>query len=353
MKKVRVGMIGAGAIAMDHCNGITKHSAGEIVAIADLSAERAKEVADKYKIGKTYTKWEELVANPDIDAVAIALPNFLHAPVSIAALKAGKHVILDKPFATNHEDAKKVAAAAKAKKKVFMVGMNQRYRAESQTVRTMIARGEFGQLYHGKAFWLRRAGCPKFGTWFGQKQLAGGGCLYDIGVHMLDLCLFLMDNWEPVSVTGQTYTKFGNRGLGEGGWGKSDKSKNFKFDVDDFASAFIKFKNGASVELNVSWALHQDEGNKMGVNVYGTEAGGSVYPGAKVCRYGKKQGEYEVVEPQNVKLACPECNRHFNWIDTILGNAKPMCTVDQALTVQKILDAIYKSSESGKEVRVK
>lgn len=356
MNKIRVGMIGAGAIALNHCDGVVKHPAGEVVAVADLSAERAKEVADKYGIAgnRIYTKWEQLIADKDIDAVAIALPNFLHAPVSMAALKAGKHVILDKPFATCYEDAKKVAALAKSKRKVFMVGMNQRYSNEAQTIKAIVGRGELGDIYHAKAYWMRRSGCPKFGTWFGQKKLAGGGCLYDIGVHVLDLCMFLVDNWQPVAVSGQVYTKFGNRGLGEGGWGKSDKDKRLTFDVDDFGFALVKFKNGASIELNVSWALHQESPNRHGVELFGTEGGANVFPKPKIFRYNKKQkGEYEIVEPQNVKIAQPECNRHVDWLNTILGKGKPMCTVEQALVVQKILDAVYKSSGSGREVRIK
>ncbi|MBN2710885.1 MAG: Gfo/Idh/MocA family oxidoreductase, partial [Planctomycetes bacterium] len=210
-----------------------------------------------------------------------------------------------------------------------------------------------GEIYHGKAKWLRRTGCPKFGTWFGEKKLAGGGALLDIGVHMLDLCLFLMDSWKPECVTGQVYTKFGNRGLGEGGWGKSDKKKKFKFDVDDFASGFIKFKGGATIELNVSWAIHQENPNSMGVDIFGTEGGASAYPNAKIYRYGKKQGEYEVVEPQNVKISMPHANRHVNWIDAILKQDKPLCTLDQALTIQKILDGIYKSSQTGRESVIK
>ncbi len=321
MAKIRVGMIGAGAIANDHCNGVLKHAQGEVVAVADMSAERAQEVAKKFNFTKTYSKWEDLIADKEIDAVCVALPNYLHAPVSLAALKAGKHVLLDKPFALSLKEAKSVADAAKKAKKTMMVGMNQRYRTESQTIRALVERGELGEVYHGKAKWLRRSGCPRFGTWFGEKKFAGGGAMLDIGVHMLDLCLFLMDNWKPVCVTGQTYTKFGNRGLGEGGWGKSDRKKNWKFDVDDFAAAFIKFKNGASVELNVSWALHQAEGNVWTMDIFGTEAGATAIPAAKLYRYNKKQpGEYEVVEPQGVKLAKPQCSRQYDWIDAILGN---------------------------------
>lgn len=353
MKTLKVGVIGAGAIANNHCSGINSHKQAEVVAVADKSRARAKEVAEAHGAAKVYTKWEDLVANADIDAVAIALPNFLHAPVTLGALQAGKHVMLDKPFALNLKEAQQMATLSKKKRRLLMLGMNQRYRPESQTLRALVERGDLGEVYHGKAKWLRRSGCPRFGTWFGEKRLAGGGALLDIGVHLLDLCLYLMDGWKPRSVSGQVYTKFGNRGLGEGGWGKSDRKKKFTFDVDDFASAFIKMGDGASVELNVSWVLHQADPNVMGVELYGTEAGASAYPTAKLYRYGRKDGEYEVVEPQGVKIPCPHGSRQKNWLDAILGNAKPMVTLKEALVVQQILDAIYQSSKSGKEVKLK
>lgn len=351
MSTIRVGMIGAGAIANSHCDGINKHPEAKVVAVADMSQERLAALSAKFGIATCYTKWEQLVADRTIDAVSIALPNALHAPVSLAALKAGKHVILDKPFALNVREAQAVVAAARKARKVFMLGMNQRFSREAQTLKALAARGDLGEIYHAKAYWLRRSGSPKFGTWFTRKDLAGGGCMLDIGVHMLDLCLHLMGNFKPVAVSGVTYTKFGNRGIGEGGWGMSDRGKPV-FDVDDFATAIIKFQNGASIELNASWVLHMDQANKNNVELFGTDAGGSVNP-LRVFRFGQNKGEYEVVEPQNVKIAYPHMNRFINWIDVILGKDKPMCTPEESLAVQKILDAVYQSSTTGREVRIK
>lgn len=346
---IKVGMIGAGAIARDHCINIAKYNGARLVAVADLSRERREEIQKTYAIPRAYEKWQDLTADPEIDAVAVALPNFLHAPVSLAAINAGKHVLLDKPFALNYREAKQIAGTAKRKRKVFMVGMNQRYRHDSQTLRAIVARGDLGEVYHAKCYWCRRAGAPKFGTWFVNKKLSGGGCLLDIGVHSLDMALYLMDNWHPVAVTGQVYNKFGRRGLGEGTWGKSDRNAKLVFDVDDFATAFVKFRNGATLELNASWALHQETNNRMNVELYGTEAGASLSP-AKIFRWGRRKDEYEVVTPQNVKIRHRYENRHANWLDAILGKDKPLCTVEQSLVVQRIIDAIYAGSATGKEV---
>ena len=351
MSTIKVGIIGAGAISRDHGNSVNAYAGAEVVAIADPHRQRAKTLAKELGVKRVYLSAEALIGDPDIDAVTIAVPNTFHAPYSIAALNAGKHVSLDKPFTLNAAEAKQVIAAAKRNKKVFMLGMNWRFRPESQTVREVIKRGDIGDIYHAKATILRRTGCPKFGTWFGRKDLAGGGALLDIGVHFLDLCLFVIDNFEPVAVSGAVYTKFGHRGIGEGGWGHSTPGKHV-FDVDDFGTALIKMKNGATVTLNAAWVLHMETPGRMAVEAFGTEGGASVSP-PKIFRFAKQKGEYEVVEPQGIKIPLAHCNRFHNWLDAVNGTDKPLVTLDQALAVQKILDAIYKSSETGREVRIR
>lgn len=178
----------------------------------------------------------------------------------------------------NAQEAEEVIAVAKTSGRAFTLGMNMRFVKEFQKIKTIADAGGLGEIYHGKAYWFRRSGIPTLGTWFGNKELAGAGAINDIGVHYLDACLYLMNNFDPVSVSGVTYTKFGNRGLGEGDWGNSDKG-NIAFDVDDFASALIKMRNGATVNLEVTWACHTAEANRQGVELFGTEAGALIPPG--------------------------------------------------------------------------
>jgi predicted dehydrogenase len=196
---------------------------------------------------------------------------------------------------------------------------------------------------------LLSCGIPKFGTWFCRKDLAGGGALMDIGVHMLDTSLYLLDNFKPVSVSSAAYTNFGNRGLGEGDWGMSDRGK-LHFDVDDFGIAFIRLQGGVTLELQASWAMHMADADRHNVELFGTEAGASVFP-ANVYRFGKKAGEYETVTPEGVTGPYSGSDRFANWIDVILKQAKPCASMRQALAVQKILDAVYKSAKTRREVR--
>ena len=348
---VNIGIIGAGQISTSCCGAADKHEAAQVVAAFDPNAQRLQELCSERNIPTAYDSAEALLADDTIDAVYVAVPNKFHAPYAKQALEAGKHVILDKPFALNLSEAEEVAALAESTGKLFMLGMNMRYRTESQQIRTLAKQGKFGEIYHVKAFWFRRTGIPKLGTWFGNKAMAGGGALLDIGVHLLDLGLHLSDLWNPVSVTGATYTKFGNRGLGEGSWGKSDR-EDIAFDVDDFATALIKFDTGATVTLDVSWACHAEDANRNDVHIYGTEAGAGAYP-AKVFSYGANDYSIEQGEDlAGINLDLPHGNRFHNFFNAILGTEQPLTSVQEALTVQRILDAIYESCATGREVRL-
>ncbi|MDD5262775.1 MAG: Gfo/Idh/MocA family oxidoreductase [Methylacidiphilales bacterium] len=354
MKKsteVRFGFIGAGQIAYYAADAVKNHPHARLVAVQDLNEPRRKALREKHAVDADYATAEELLADKSVDAVYIATPNKFHAPLAIQALEADKHVILEKPFAMNITEAEKAVAAAKTAGRILNIGMNQRFPADSQKIKHLVETGALGEIYHAKAYWLRRSGIPKLGTWFGNKGLAGGGSLYDIGVHMLDLCLYTIGNFEPVSVVGATYTKFGNRGLGEGGWGISDRS-DAAFDVDDFASAFIRFSNGATVTLDTSWACHQANGNRDNVEIFGTEAGATLRP-ARLFRAGTTApATYEILDEINVPLKMPHQERFHNFINHLRGEEALCVTTEQALVVQKILDGIAESSRTAKEVRI-
>ncbi len=347
---IRFGFIGAGQISFPSAKKINAHPQARVVAAYDTNPARLKALCDANEIERAYATKEALFADPEIDAVYIAVPNAFHAPLSIEALRAGKHVILDKPFALTVEEAEEVMKVIKETGKTFVLGMNRRFDPDSQKIRSLAAEGVFGDIYHAKASWLRREGIPRLGTWFGNRQLAGAGCLFDIGVHMLDLCLYVIDNFDPISVSGSTYSQFGHRGLGEGGWGLSDTSA-INFDVDDFAAALIKFRNGASVALDVAWACHFENDNHLGVQVFGTEAGASTHP-ARIFRRNPIRENYEIIDDVRATVRFPHADRFSNFINHLLGEEELCVTVDQAFAVQKILCAISESCATGREVRL-
>lgn len=345
---VRFGFIGAGMIAHYSAENVHKHPRGRVVAVHDTNAERARDMAAKQGVAKVHDDVSALLADPEIDAVYIAVPNKFHADLAMAALEAGKHVLIEKPLAMNAREGEAMIAAAGKSGRVLLVGMNQRYIPAAQTIRAAVAAGEGGEIYHAKAYWWRRAGIPKLGTWFTHKALAGAGACNDIGVHALDVCLFMMDNFDPVSVSGATYAKFGPRGLGEGGWGHSDREHS-DFDVDDFATAFIRMRNGATVSFDAVWASHYPEEQKFGVELYGTEGGFSLDP----LQFRHAGGDsYLVEEDLQRTLALPHCDRFHNLINHLLEGEQLLVKPEQALVVQKILDGINESARTGREVSI-
>ncbi len=347
---LKFGIVGAGMISQTGYDGLTQSGQAEVVAIADINAPRLKAYAARNRIGRTHPDAESLLREKDLDAVYIAVPNAFHAPYAIAALEAGKHVILDKPFATGTAEAQKVVDTSKKAKKLFMVGMNQRFTEGAQRVHVLSERGYFGDIYRMRAFWRRRSGIPRLGTWFGSRKAAGGGCFLDIGVHMLDLAFWTAGNFDAESVTGSTYTKFGNRGLGEGGWGSSDP-EGIPFDVDDCALAFIRMKNGATVQVEISWASHQKESDMYNVELFGTEAGALVYPGEIYSHDSTLKAPVDIA-PLGMPLTYPHRNRFVNFVKAILGEEKPCVSMEESLKVQRIIDAVYESSATRREVRL-
>ena len=348
MQEVRFGFIGAGKIAYYSAESIKKHPHARLVAAQDPNAERLDELADKFDIPHRFAHSTDLFGCPEVDAVYIAVPNKYHAALAIEAMRAGKHVILEKPFAMNAQEAEQVLQVAQETGRVFTLGMNQRFLEDSQKIVTLSRAGALGEVYYAKAYWFRREGIPKLGTWFGNKDLAGAGAINDIGVHLLDLCMHAMNNFEPVSVFGVTYTKFGNRGLGEGGWGLSDATES-TFNVDDLASALIRMRNGATISLEVSWAAHFAEHNRMNVELFGTDAGASLYP-AKLYKRDPHDVDYRVLNNVAAKIALPHADRFHNFINHLLGSEQLLVTGQQALAVQRILDAVAESCRTGKSV---
>ena len=271
-QRLRVGVIGAGIGAM-HLAAYRQLPRVEIVAIAGLDDDRVRQVAAEYSVPQTYREYEQLLATPGIDAVSVCLPNALHAPVSIAALRAGKHVLVEKPLSRNPIEAHTIIDAAHESGHVLMVSFDKRYRGDVQWIKHYIESGALGQIYYAKAHWMRRAGIPRLGSWFVSKEQAGGGPLIDLGVHVLDIAMYLMGEPRPLAVSANTYAEFGPRGLK--GWNLRGQVSNERrpYEVEDLATAFIRLEGGATLLLEASWATHSSAGDDFGVTLYGTEGG--------------------------------------------------------------------------------
>ncbi len=343
-----VAVIGAGAIGLNHIESFQKHPDARVVALAEVSPERGREAADKFKVPELVTDYKPLLLRDDIHVISIALPNYLHAPVALEALRAGKNVMIDKPMATNAQDAAQLVEEAKKQGVLVMVGQNNRMTPQVQTAKQLINRGDLGEVYHARTAMMRPSGIPRIGSWFTQTKFAGGGSVYDIGVHALDRALYLMGEFEAASVSGQTYAQFGPRGIGDGNWGKGEIDPSKPFDVDDLAIALIKLKSGRTVLLEASWAAYIPEGSDY-TQVLGTE-GGIIVPSMKFTHSNGEGGQ----KTEDVELLPPlvDPNRMAHFIDTLQGKVEAFIKPEESLALQRILDSIYESARTKQEIRL-
>jgi predicted dehydrogenase len=353
-EKIRLGFIGAGNISKFHMAAAAKLTDRvALQAVCDVNERTAKEKAEKYGILSVYTDYKDLLASAEIDAVIITLPNFLHAKVSREALEAGKHVLCEKPMVTNAADAHAIIRARNKSGKQFMVGMNNRFRKAVQWIHRYVQSGRLGEVYYAKTGWIRRRGIPVWGSWFFDKNLSGGGPLIDLGVHVLDLTLWMLGYPRPVSVAGKTYAKFGPRH--KGAWPGKSFAPHAAYTVEDFATAFIQLENEATIVLEASWASHIEQ-EKVYVELLGSEGGISWHLNPADGREEVKLFKEQDGVPTNTVLHFDPNDERFDifesFISCIENNSTPVCTAEQGLLIGKILESVYQSSETGKQVQI-
>jgi predicted dehydrogenase len=342
---IRCAVIGLG-VGASHVKGYTETPEAKLVAIVDTDPKRLEKHAETVGKDNCFTDYKTMLKTVQPDLVSVALPNFLHAPVSIDCLKAGAHVLCEKPMAMNIGEARKMIAVAKSARRKLGINLSYRFSAAARALKEMADGGFLGQPYHALTFWTRRDGFPGFGSWFGQKKLSGGGPLIDLGVHRIDLAMWLMGNPEPVAVSGMTHHHIGvPRG----------KASNKLFDVEDLSAGFVRFKNGASLLFEISWGGHQAEPERMSTTVMGTkgtlihrnEGGGYNFVGEYFTTFGttKLNGRVAGAEGQSRSSMA-------SMVESISTGAPLVASAEDGLRIQRVLDGLYKSAQMGKEVRV-
>ncbi len=349
-RTIRVAVVGLGWPGMRHLEAYLKHPSAEVVAVCDANPTLLAAVQRQHQIELGFENLESLLALDGLEAVSICTPNFLHEPMVCAALAAGKHVLCEKPLAATLEQGERIAATARASDRVCMVGFSRRYRDDSRTVKALVESGELGEIYHARTGWLRRRFNPSVRGWFLSKALSGGGPLIDLGVHMLDLALWLMGSPKAVSVSGAVSYRFGER-LGRGA----------PVDVEDLASAYVRLDNGAVIILETSWYSFSGATDHIFCELLGTRGGakidlGTTSPTPPVEVYVDR-GSVPLVAtpviPAADQTTVSFSNEVAEFIAAIQEERAPASTVEQGLEILRILDAIYRSAEAGAEVRLR
>lgn len=362
MNKLKFGIIGCGGIANGkHFPALAKLSDKvEIVAFCDTVIERAEKAAKEYGTADALVTedYKALLTREDIDVIHVLTPNISHSYITVDALEAGKHVMCEKPMAINYAEAKEMLDAAQRTGKKLTIGYQNRFRADSLATYDACSKGELGDIYFAKAHAIRRKGVPTWGV-FPDKSKQGGGPLIDIGTHALDLTLWYMNNYKPKSVLGSTYQKLKDNPMANmfGPWNPDT------FETEDSAFGLIKMENGATIFLEAAWALNMINPKEAQVTLCGTEGGAEMFGKAFIDQgyvvFNKAaHNQLEQTQPsdaggvfgfEGATLEQRDAEAK-QWVEAILNDTDPMVKPEQAIVVTQILEAIYKSAETGQVV---
>jgi predicted dehydrogenase len=347
MERVRVGVIGLGWPGQRHIEAYLRQPDVDLVAVCDANEQLLTATRTANNVPHAFTEIDELFSLSGLDAISICLPNFLHAPVAIKALESGRHVLCEKPLARTVAEGEQIAAAVAGSGHVFMMALNNRFRPDTLAVKALVETGGLGEIYYAKAGWLRRRWNPIVRGWFTRRELSGGGPLIDLGVHMLDLALWYMGNPRPAVVTGATYSAF-----------REQVSRRIGYiDTEDLATGFVRLVDGRTILVEASWIGFSEQPDFVYCDLFGTRGGATIQRPTEGTRIFTEPAPdlpltaAAVGMPDRMALTYESFNgeiRHF--VDCVRAGEQPSAPVGQGLDVLRILDALYRSAESGREV---
>ncbi len=345
-RKIQVGVIGAGGISGMHMGGYQASPHAELLAVCDTDVKRAEARAAEFGIPHVFDSAEKLLRLKQIDAVSICTPNHDHKRSTLKALRAGKHVLCEKPIAMNAREGRQMVDAARKARRILQIGLNNRFQPEVQFAKKLIEAGKIGTPYYARSLSIRRRGVPSWGV-FGRKELQGGGALIDIGVHAIDFTWYMMGCPRPLAVCGQTYRTIGDQPGHVGRFGPWDYKT---YTVEDFAVALVRFAGGATMMVESAFCVNLPD-DVFGGHVVGDKGGVSTGP-LKVML--ELNGHLTDCTPNDLPRGVK--THHVSvmeFVNSIVKRKASLIPGAQALWVQKIIDGIYASSQARREVRVK
>ena len=348
-EKLKVGIIGLGAIGSIHADCYNAAGNVEIAAVCDIKEAVLARQGDRLGVKDRFTAYAELLKT-DVEAVSVCVPNYLHKEIAVAVLEAGKHLLLEKPMALDAAEGAAIVAAHEKAGTVAAMGMCNRQRPPAQKIKALVEHGLLGEIYHARAVMIRRRGIPGLGGWFTTKAQSGGGPMIDLGVHWFDLVMWMTDQWQPTSVSAATYAKFGSPMKDytyTGMWAGPPKYDGV-FDVEDYSSGFVRFGGKMTLSFEIVWAANAPGGSF--IELLG-DKGGVRFEGEKVTLYTEHDGHLADIVPQLAAANQYEVQA-VKFVGACRGENDPPATLPQGCTVMKLLDAIYASSEAGAEVPI-
>ena len=350
MEKLKIGIIGAGTISKRHLDGYRQNPHAEVCAICDVNEATAKARAEEFGIPMFCSDPMQILSDPDIDAVSIVTPTFTHKDLVIAALEHGKHVLCEKPPALNAKEASQCEAAAKASGKVLMYGFVVRFSKEAVFLKDYVNSGAMGKLYYAEVARLARS--FRIGGWFVNKELSGGGPMIDSVIHQLDMTLYLMGYPKVHSVKGFTSHElnglpYAMKGI-PGGWVSAD-TNTYERETETLAGGLVRFVDGTTLFVKASWVLNTTKPGNL-VELCGTKAGARVDTEGTHLIRADESGYYLESQPV-LKEEYNMFHREMDhFVDCCLGNTECIIRPREGTQIMQIIDAIYQSAETGKEV---
>ncbi len=348
-QKLKVGVIGVRGIANTHFPGWKESPYSEVIALADVDGEVLRRQGEAQGVSLLYEDPRDLIANPDIDIVDICTPNMYHAPLTIAALDAGKHVLCEKPLAPTPDEIRRMIEARDRSGKLLMTAQHFRFDGAARALKAEIENGALGDVYHARSWMLRRSGAPTRPTFVEKKHSGGGPCI-DIGVHILDLTLWMMEHPKPVAVSGVTQDRLRRLPGAFSNWGGPIPEN---WDVEEFAAAFVRFDNGATLVLEVAWLLNHPKthGEDMQMWLYG-DRGGAHWPQNLILKTDNTTKQHFDIQLQNKPGGEPHALECMAFAEAVATGAPSPVPAEQSLDVITILDGLYRSAAMGAEIRL-
>jgi predicted dehydrogenase len=333
-KTLRIGLVGVGAAAqINHIPALKRMEGVEITALCDRDPEKASRVAQKFGIPRAHQRFDDLLADEEIDAVDLCTPNYLHSPMATAALEAGKHVLCERPLARSADEAATMVKAAKKADRLLMCAVQHRFRPDAILLRKFVEKGDLGEIFFAKAGWLRQRTEWDSDEWRRQKRESGGGVVLDLGFQMLDLSLWLMGNPKVESVTASLH-------------------RLRKGEVEDSATAFLRLESGATLTLELTWGLLMEKDFAY-VNLFGSGGAALLNP-LRIHKgmHGTLVNVTPTMETSRNQYKHSIDAQLAHFADVLRKGVKPTGTAEEILPVMELMDAIYRSAEQGEEVRL-
>ncbi|MCI0450644.1 MAG: Gfo/Idh/MocA family oxidoreductase [Chlorobi bacterium] len=334
MDKTRVLISGLGGIAqIAHLPIISKMDNVEIIGVCDVDKSKAKTIAQKYNVKNYYFKFDEMIDSAEADCLMVATPTNLHKEQSIKGLEMGLNVLVEKPLARTFIEASAIIDVQKKSKKKLMVGMNNRFRPDIMMQESFISAKELGDIFYIKTGFLKKRSTVE--NWSVRKEESGGGVFMDLGVVMLDIALWLMKFPKVKSLTAVNYYHTFNN-------------------VEDSSFVLIRFANDSTVTIETSWSLHRED-DLFYCNVYGKEGSAAINP-LKI--YKHMHNTLVNVTPLKMEKPANIFKRSYEYemshfINCVRSDLPNLCDGVEALERMKIVDAVYKSAKTGKEISFK